>query len=289
MIKQTPEGIVLINKPIGPSSFDVVRKVRKLAGIKSVGHAGTLDPLASGVMVVCLGRYTKLAGYLTEQDKVYDAMFRLGIKTTTDDAEGEIIAEHSTEQVDEAQVRTALSRFYGTIMQMPPRYSAIKIDGQRAYAMARADEEFEIVSRPVQILSITDVKIGLPDVSLRVHCSKGTYIRSLARDLGDALGVGAHASLITRVRSGSFTIDDAMSLDELSAENFSSRLVTGRAALSNLALISITQQEQKEFSFGRHPCHGMSMTSEIAIAVCGDEPVAIMRNDNGRPVIARVI
>jgi tRNA pseudouridine55 synthase len=137
-----PQGIILIDKPCGPSSFDVVRTVRRLLRVKRVGHAGTLDPLASGLMVVCVGRYTKLAGFLTEENKVYDARFRLGVTTTTDDGEGQVITERDATSVSREAITTVLSSMLGSISQRPPRFSAIKINGKRAYAKARADEEF---------------------------------------------------------------------------------------------------------------------------------------------------
>jgi tRNA pseudouridine55 synthase len=283
------EGIILIDKPVGPSSFDVVRAVRKLAGIKRVGHAGTLDPMASGLLVVCLGRYTKLAGLLTDDSKVYDTVFRLGIRTTTDDTEGEIVEERDISALLREEIIGALASMRGTIMQAPPRFSAIKIDGQRAYAKARAEEEFDLAKRAVEILSIADVAIALPDVALRIHCGKGFYVRSLARDVGVMLGVGAHARSIRRIASGGLTIGDAIALGDLTPANFSSRIVRGIAALSQIEQIVIDDAARAEFTFGRNACRGMRLRSSFAVATCGNEPVAILRNVDGEAALARVI
>jgi tRNA pseudouridine55 synthase len=285
----TTDGIILIDKPIGPSSFDVVRKVRTLAGIKRVGHAGTLDPMASGLMVICLGRFTKLAGLLTDDDKVYETSFHIGIRTTTDDIEGKIIEERDCAHLAPELVLQTLASFRGAIMQAPPRFSAIKIEGQRAYARARADEDFELAQREVFLFDIVDVKINLPEVFLRLHCSKGFYVRSLARDLGDKLLVGAHAKSIKRLKSGSFSLTDAIAFDELTPEKFKSHVKRGRDSLSHLEIIDIDTNASREFGFGRNPCAGIALKSAVAVAVCGDDPVAILRNENGITKLARVL
>ena len=288
-MKNVVDGIILIDKPLGPSSFDVVKKVRKLADIKRVGHAGTLDPEASGLMVVCLGRYTKLAGLLTDDDKVYQTSLRFGISTTTDDAAGEIIAENDCSALLPEEIIGALKKMHGDIMQAPPRYSAVKIDGQRAYKRARVEEKFELKQRAVKIFDMANVAISMPALSLRLHCSKGFYVRSFARDLGAMLGVGAHATSIRRISSGGFSLTDAISLEELTAENLPAHIVHGTKALSRLATIAIDDAARIEFGFGRNPCAHLAMRSSVAIAVCGDGPVAILRNVNGETTLARVI
>jgi tRNA pseudouridine55 synthase len=283
------EGIVLIDKPRGPSSFDVVKRVRKLAGIKRVGHAGTLDPDASGLMVVCLGRYTKLAGLLIDDDKVYQTSFRFGISTTTDDAEGKVIAERDCSYLQAEDIICALKNMHGEIMQTPPRYSAIKVDGQRAYQKARDDEAFELKQRAVKILAIANVIISLPAISLRLHCSKGFYVRSFARDLGEMLGVGAHATSIRRLSSGRFSLDQAIGLYDLIPENFSTHLLSGTKALSSLETFLIDDAALSQFKFGRNGCADMPMQSPVAIAIHGDDPVAILRNVGNKAMLARVI
>lgn len=280
------EGILLINKPIGPSSFDVVRKVRKLAGIKRVGHAGTLDPLASGLMVLCLGRYTKLAGHLTESSKVYESVFRLGVSSNTDDNEGNIIEEKPLDGLQEKNILDALGDFRGTIEQIPPRFSAIKIDGVRAYKMARGDENFEISPRIVTIFELSVTKISMPEVHVRVHCSKGTYIRALARDLGLKLGVGALASGIKRVKSGNFSVTEALDFEHLSAENLKAALRTGKDAVGGLAVIDLSKEDML------HAKHGRSLTMnspivDYAIGFFDGEPVALLKQEENVLKVAR--
>lgn len=220
------EGILLIDKPCGPSSFSVVAKVRKLSGVKRVGHAGTLDPLASGLLVLCVGRsYTKLASSLTACDKTYESLICLGVSTTTDDAEGKIVQECSTAAVTNQQVLQALEKFRGLIVQTPPQFSAIKIGGRRAYEMARKNTNFVIPAREVTIFELTVIDIDIPRVRLRIHCSKGTYIRSLARDLGAALGVGGFAQEIRRIASGTLSLSDAIKFEHLNQETLTKHLL----------------------------------------------------------------
>ncbi len=283
------EGIIVIDKPVGPTSFDVVRKIRKLSGQKRIGHAGTLDPLASGLLVVCLGRYTKLAGLLTESDKVYETTIKLGVATSTDDGEGEIIGQCDCEQFSRAMIEQTLKQFVGPIMQAPPKFSAIKINGQRAYAMARKHEEFVIDQRPVEIFSIDVLDYLHPFLTLRVHCSKGTYIRSLARDVGDALKVFAHAHSIRRTQTGSFSAHDALAFSDLSETNLLRALRAGANACVHLPMFQISVSERDELRFGRNACQSMSLASPFAIAMCDDEPVAVMKNHNGFATIARII
>jgi tRNA pseudouridine55 synthase len=205
------------------TSHDVVARVRRLAGTRKVGHAGTLDPMATGVLLLGVNRATRLLGHLMLTEKSYDAVVRLGVATTTDDAEGETVSETSAAGVTDEQVRDALAGFVGDIEQVPSSVSAIKVDGQRAYARVRAGESVELKARPVTIqeISVGDVEhLGeVVDVTVSVRCSSGTYIRALARDVGAALGVGGHLTALRRTAVGPFTLDDAHTLDEL-AEDF---------------------------------------------------------------------
>jgi tRNA pseudouridine55 synthase len=218
-----PPGLVVVDKSGGMTSHDVVARVRRLAGTRKVGHAGTLDPMATGVLLLGVNRATRLLGHLMLTEKSYDAVIRLGVATTTDDAEGETVAETSAAGVTEEQVRDALRRFVGDIEQVPSSVSAIKVDGQRAYARVRAGESVELKARPV---TIHEISVGavehrgeVVDASVSVRCSSGTYIRALARDVGAALGVGGHLTALRRTAVGPFTLDDAHTLDEL-AEDF---------------------------------------------------------------------
>jgi tRNA pseudouridine55 synthase len=220
------DGIFNVNKPLGKTSHHVVHTVRKMSGLARVGHAGTLDPLATGVLLICVGQAVRVTEYLIDHDKKYRARVRLGIETDTYDAEGAIVAQRAVTATRE-QVERALASFVGKCAQMPPAYSAIKKDGVHSYDLARRGIEFERTPRPVEIFSITVREIALPDVEFDVHCSKGTYIRSLAHDLGEALGCGATLTALTRTASGQFALDDALTLDQLrdafadqSAEHF---------------------------------------------------------------------
>jgi tRNA pseudouridine55 synthase len=216
--RQQISGIVNIDKPAGMTSHDVVARVQWMSGQRRVGHAGTLDPSATGVLVVCLGQATRVAEYLVASDKVYRAQIRLGVSTDTHDAEGEVTA---TAEVDvcEEEVRGALASFIGRIPQVAPMYSALKRDGVPLYKLARQGITVEREPRSVQVHDIELLDWNPPLVTIRVKCSPGTYIRALARDLGQKLGCGAHLQSLTRLASGHFTLEEAVSLDEL-AEAF---------------------------------------------------------------------
>lgn len=215
------DGIVLVDKPNGPTSHDVVRKMRRIFNTRKVGHAGTLDPMATGMLVIGVGRATRLLGYLTQSEKEYVGTIRLGIATTTDDAEGEAISQATTREITHAQIYEELREFRGHIQQRPSSVSAIQVDGKRAYARVRAGEEVELAPREVtihdcEVLSITDIPdLDVIDIEVRVVCSVGTYIRAIARDLGAALEVGGHLTALRRTRSGAFTL--MKSLEEIEA------------------------------------------------------------------------
>jgi tRNA pseudouridine55 synthase len=204
------EGIVLVDKPAGPTSHDVVAKMRKLFNTRKVGHAGTLDPMATGMLVIGIGRATRLLGYFTAHDKEYLGTIRLGISTTTDDAQGELVTQTSALHVTESNILETVKDFRGPIMQQPSAISAIKIDGKRAYARVRDGEDINIPARSVMIHDLEIVEISVladlkvVDVKVRVVCSAGTYIRALARDIGEQLGVGGHLTELRRTRSGVF-------------------------------------------------------------------------------------
>jgi tRNA pseudouridine55 synthase len=216
-------GLIVVDKPAGITSHDVVARVRRLAGTRKVGHAGTLDPMATGVLVVGINRATRLLGHLLLTDKKYDATIRLGISTSTDDAEGELIEQISAAGVSQEGIRAGLAAMVGEIDQVPSTVSAIKIDGKRAYERVRAGEDVQIAARRIRIGSIEISRIEqvdeLIDVDISVACSSGTYVRAIARDLGAGLGVGGHLTALRRTAVGSFGIEDARTLEEL-AEDF---------------------------------------------------------------------
>jgi tRNA pseudouridine55 synthase len=219
MTAASTDGIVVVDKPGGMTSHDVVARVRRLTGIRRVGHAGTLDPMATGVLVVGVGRATRLLGFLAASDKEYDATIRLGAITTTDDAEGEVIDERDASGVDDESIATAVHALTGDIDQVPAAVSAIKVGGVRAYQRVRQGEAVDLASRRVTVSAFDVLARRGDDVDVHVACSTGTYVRALARDVGTALGVGAHLSALRRTRSGSFGLDRARDLAAL-AEAF---------------------------------------------------------------------
>ena len=209
-------GVLVIDKPVGPTSFDIVRQVRRALGLRRAGHGGTLDPMASGVLPICLGEATKLAQFLLDADKEYEATICFGAETDTYDATGTVTERRGAADLTAAAVERALGAFRGPIVQLPPRFSALKLRGRPLYSYARAGEEVEIAPRNVVIHELELVSWrDASAVMVRVRCSKGTYIRSLAFDLGRALGPGAHLSALRRTRSGPFHIDEAHPLADL--------------------------------------------------------------------------
>jgi tRNA pseudouridine55 synthase len=217
------DGLVIVDKPGGMTSHDVVARIRRLAGTRRVGHAGTLDPLATGVLVVGVEKATRLLGYLALTQKRYDATIRLGQSTSTDDSEGEVIFTASAKDVTTETIARAVTDLTGDILQVPPKVSAIKVDGQRAYKLTRAGAAPELKPRPVTVyeFTVTDIRPdgNLKDIDATVRCSSGTYIRALARDLGDKLGTGGHLTALRRTRVGGYGLDAAKTLDQL-AERF---------------------------------------------------------------------
>lgn len=211
-------GLLNINKPKGITSHDVVNRVRRLAGQRRVGHAGTLDPMATGVLLVCLGQATRLIEYVMAGQKQYRATIRFGVTTDTLDAEGQVTAVKDSSSLDEIQLRTILPTFLGDIEQIPPLFSAIKQEGQPLYKRARAGKLVEVAPRRVTIQALTWVAWQPPDLILEITCSAGTYIRSLARDLGQAAGPGAYLAELTRTASGPWQLAEAVSLEQLERE-----------------------------------------------------------------------
>ncbi len=249
-------GLVVIDKPGGLTSHDVVSRVRRLAGTRKVGHAGTLDPMATGVLVLGVDRATRLLGHLMLTDKAYDATVRLGQTTTTDDAEGDALVAVSAAGLDEARVRAVAATFVGELQQVPSAVSAIKVDGRRAYARVRAGETVELEPRPVTVhsLDVHDVRRpgdapDLLDVDLSVRCSSGTYIRAIARDLGAALGVGGHLTGLRRTAVGPYDLGVARTLEQLEAEF--AVVPIGDAARAAFAAVDLTDEQAADVRVGR--------------------------------------
>jgi len=212
-------GLLLIDKSQGMTSHDVVAIARRLIGIRAIGHAGTLDPFATGLLILCIGNATRLSEYLLGETKTYAARMRLGERTNTDDIDGEVVQRRDV-QVSLADLERARAAFIGEIMQIPPQYSAIQIGGQRAYKLARQGETVDIPARPVTIkaleLQLSSNSTGaMIEVEMRVTCTSGTYVRALARDIGEMLGCGAHLTALRREQSGDFILTEAITLDTL--------------------------------------------------------------------------
>jgi tRNA pseudouridine55 synthase len=209
--------VLLIDKPLKWTSFDAVRKIRNLIRIKKVGHAGTLDPLASGLLIICTGKFTKKINEYMAQEKEYTGTFTLGAITPTYDLESEPVNFRPTDGITEQLIKNATTHFVGEILQVPPAHSAIKVDGKRVYELARKGKEVKLEPRKITIKDFEITKVEMPVVHFRVVCSTGTYIRSLAYDFGEALGCGAYLSSLCRTRIGEFLLADAMSMEAFEA------------------------------------------------------------------------
>jgi tRNA pseudouridine55 synthase len=247
------DGALLLDKPLGLSSNTALQRAKRLFGARKAGHAGTLDPLASGLLLVLFGEATKFAGPLLDADKEYLATLKLGERTSTGDAEGEIVERRPVE-VSEAQLGAAISRFHGVIEQIPPMYSALKRGGVPLYKLARRGEEVERLPRRVTIFSIEVTRRDLPLLELRVRCSKGTYVRTLAEDLAVAMGTAAHLTALRRTGSGRFAIADAVTLDALEgmpAGDRPTRLVPLRGLLTGFPPARLDSLAEARFRNGQ--------------------------------------
>jgi tRNA pseudouridine55 synthase len=247
-------GIVVVDKPPGMTSHDVVGRCRRIFGTRKVGHAGTLDPMATGVLVIGIERATKILGLLTATSKSYAATIRLGRSTATDDAEGEVLQDISAGHVTDDQIQAGIADLRGEIAQRPSAVSAVKIGGKRAYQLVREGQDVQLAERTVRIdrFDVQDIRRDDPfvDIDVEVDCSSGTYIRALARDLGDALGVGGHLTALRRSRVGGYGLDHARSLDEL-AELPRLSYTLDEACLLAFARRDITAAEAEDASHGR--------------------------------------
>lgn len=247
-------GIVVVDKPAGMTSHDVVARLRRFFGTRKVGHAGTLDPMATGVLVAGIERGTKLLAHLVADDKVYSTTIRLGAATTTDDAEGEVVSQADASALTDEAIMAEVATLTGDIMQVPSKVSAIKIDGKRAHELVREGKEVVIPARPVTVFSFDVSSIrregSFIDLDARVHCSSGTYIRSLARDMGEALGVGGHLTALRREASGPFTLAHARTLDELE-ESAELSLSLDEALTAAWPVLEVTADEYAALAMGK--------------------------------------
>ncbi len=285
------DGLVVVDKPAGLTSHDVVARMRRIAGTRRVGHAGTLDPMATGVLVLGVEKATRLLHHLVLTDKAYTGTIRLGGATTTDDAEGEPVGGASTRTLGDDAVRAALPALTGRIEQVPSAVSAIKIAGRRAYARARAGEAVELAARPVTVHRFDAIAFRRPapdvlDVDVEIDCSSGTYVRALARDLGASLGVGGHLTALRRTRVGPFTLAQACTLDELARLDEPVTMPLPAAVRAALPVREITAEEARELSFGRTlsaagigGTYGAFAPDGTVVALLSD------RRDEARPVL----
>ena len=232
-------GILNIFKPKGMSSFDVVRLVKKVAKTGKVGHTGTLDPEATGVLPICIGRATKIIDYIMDSEKVYEVTFKLGIRTTTYDLEGEVLEERDPSNLRNEDILGVIKEFIGEYSQVPPMYSALKQNGVRLYELARKGIEVEREGRLIKIYNIEDIKINNPYVSMKVTCSKGTYIRSLCYDIGEKLGVFATMTELNRSKTSVFSQEKSININDLTEENIEDYIVTMEEALSKYEAIIV--------------------------------------------------
>jgi tRNA pseudouridine55 synthase len=277
-----PDGLVVVDKPSGWTSHDVVGRMRRLAGTRKVGHAGTLDPMATGVLVVGVGRATRLLGHLSLTDKAYDATIRLGVTTVTDDAEGEVVEQHDASGVGD--VAAAMAELTGEIDQVPSAVSAVKVDGVRSYARVRAGEDVELAARRVTVSTFELVERRGDELDVRVVCTSGTYVRALARDLGRALGVGGHLTALRRTRVGPFDLAQARTLEQL-AEDLTV-VPLDDAVASAFPRRELTAEEAIALSYGKKleptgavGTHGAFAPDGRCIALVED------RDDVARPTV----
>jgi tRNA pseudouridine55 synthase len=284
------DGLVIVDKPGGMTSHDVVSRLRRLARTRKVGHAGTLDPMATGVLVLGIGKATRLLTHLVLADKAYTATVRLGQATVTDDAEGEVTATSSAAAVGPDDVRAAMRPLTGDIAQVPSSVSAIKVGGQRAYRRVRGGEAVDLAPRPVRVRRFEALDFrrdgDLLDVDVEVDCSSGTYVRALARDVGAALGVGGHLVALRRTRVGPFGLEQARTLDDLASLDDPVGLSLEAAVRASMPVRAIDAAEARTLSYGRGlPAVGIS---GIHGAIDSEGTVAALLREDGdsaRPVI----
>ena len=278
------DGFLVVDKAPGMTSHDVVAVARKALGTRKVGHAGTLDPMATGVLVLGFGNGTRLLQYITDGDKSYTATIVLGVATVTDDREGEVISEVDASQITDAQIKSGLAKMIGEIAQRPSSVSAVKVGGERAYDRVRAGEVFELAARTITISALDILEIrhlgARIEIDIDVTCSAGTFIRAIARDLGDDLQVGGHLSALRRTRVAGFPISQAISFEDLKAQSFTP-LELADVARATFQVRELALDEVLELSFGR-PL-SVNATEAIYAALSPDDRlVALLKNESGK-------
>ncbi len=276
-------GVLVIDKPVGLTSHDVVQVIRKGTNIRRVGHTGTLDPRASGVLVVLVGPAVRLSEYVSASDKRYQAIMRLGATTDTYDEEGSVMSSSPVE-ITEEQFETALKQFIGEIEQVPPPYSAVKVNGKKAYEMAREGEEVELAPRIINVYNLELLEWAPPEAVIDVYCSSGTYVRSLANDLGKSLGCGAHLVGLRRTKSGRFTLRDAVPLrklrDSFDQGDWYQYLIPAAEALSDWPAVELDDQQMDAIRHGHRIPSAPGSTGWARGVSQQGELVALLQNDD---------
>jgi tRNA pseudouridine55 synthase len=278
------DGLVVVDKPAGWTSHDVVARIRRLAGTRRVGHAGTLDPMATGVLILGVGQATRLLGHLALHDKAYDATIRLGVTTTTDDADGDVLEVRDADGATDEAVDAVIRGMTGQIQQVPSSVSAIKVDGVRAYKRVREGETVELKPRAVTVSSFDVLARRGVELDVHVECSTGTYVRALARDLGDALGVGAHLTALRRTRVGTVGIDQADPLEALEADLTTIPLAD--AAREAFSTIGVTAEEAKRITHGQRLVLAIGEATTAVLDPAGNLVALVERRDGVAQPIA---
>lgn len=283
-VRNAISGVLVVDKPVGLTSHDVVQVIRKGTNIRRAGHTGTLDPRASGVLVVLIGPAVRLSEYVSASDKRYQAILRLGATTDTYDADGKVTSSRPVEHITEDQFQDELQHFVGEIEQVPPPYSAVKVKGRKAYEMAREGEEVDLAPRKITVYSLDLLEWAPPEAVIDVYCSSGTYIRSLAHDLGENLGCGAHLVGLRRTKSGRFTLRDAVPLrklkDAFQEGNWYQYLIPAAEALGDWESVELSEEQIDAIRHGhRIPAQEGSHKLVRGISQMG-ELVALMEFDH---------
>lgn len=276
---QKYNGIVLVNKDRFSTSHDLVYKLRKLLGMKRIGHTGTLDPEVNGLVILCLGYGTRIAEYLLEADKTYEGIIELGTSTTTQDASGEVLNTSSYVPKPE-EINTAKSKFIGPLEQVPPMYSALKYKGQKLYDLARKGIEVDRKAREVNIYNLALFDYNYPDISFKVDCSKGTYVRTLANDIGEDLGTFAHLKSMTRTRLANFSLEEAYTIDQLTSlyeKGDTSFILDIEKGLENFTKIDINDRFFQKLINGSKISVNMNPSEEIFRVYCRDKFIGLAK------------
>jgi tRNA pseudouridine55 synthase len=288
----SPGGVIRVDKPAGPTSHDIVARARRALGVRRIGHTGTLDPFASGLLLLCVGPATRLAEYLTGLDKTYLATAVMGQSTDTDDLEGEVVrVSEAWRELDVAHISEALSEFVGLIEQVPPAFSAKKVGGERMYRRARRGETVRLDPASVQIHEARVLGVDLPEVRFELSCSSGTYVRAVARDLGERVGTGAHLKALRRTRIGAFTVGDAVSGDELhDAAGMKAAWLEPARALPHLPKVRVGDEEAARIRHGQAvPLESDELPEGATLAVLHDDELLCIATSSGGRVRPRKV